>query len=316
MEVTQLSQLGLTKSDLVVVFDYLFRKISIKEFKKHFPNSLEVKRRIDRCGYILLNCKLFAYAHHVAVSKGLKKPNPRKYEVDPNDARFLRRLDLTHIPKKYICHTLEGFQASMAEFLNSKEFGTLLGKFISKKMRFMIQSYGDTREDLDMSMRVAAMYNIYRVYPYFESYLHMCNVGKGAATKAGHSLIKSRTTQKNQRLLTNADGTNSAKLVPLGSVHHKLQQEEEIDLSVEIIEAIANRCAPRVQRFFYLMQGNHDPEFSEFLGQDNKEAALEMRYDVYQANVQKFMEITPSQVQRLYKRLRDKYTEGGRIYVK
>ena len=313
-EVTHLTELGLSKTDLIVVFDYLFRKITIRKFKDHFgTHSLEVKRRLDRCGYVLLNCKLFAYAHHVALREGLKKPNPRNYEVDSKDARFLRKLDLSHIPKKFGAYELPTFQGMMAEFLNSRELKTYLGKFISKKMKFMIQSYGDTREDLDMTMRIGAMYSIYRMYPYFGSYLHFINIGKGAAKRVGHSMIKNRTTLKNQRLMRNKDGTHEANLIPLDAVHFKISNEDHTDVSLEILESLAEKCAPRVKRFFHLMSGNYDAEFSAFLGCSNSEAALEMRFDVYQAQVQKFLGVTPRQVQRLYHRLRTKYLDGNRI---
>jgi len=315
MEVRQLSQLGLRKSDLIVVFDYLFRKITIKEFKSHFPDSLSVKRRIDKCGYMLLNCKLFAYAHHVAIRDSTRKPNPRNFGVDLQDARFLRRMDLSHVPKKFRAHTLKDFQESLSTFLTSPDLNNLLGKFISKKMRFMIKSYGDTRDDLQMSMRVAAMYNIYRVYPYFESYLHMCNVGKGAAAKHGHSLIKQRTTLKNQRLTSNSDGTHSSRIVPLEAVHHVLSTEEYVDISVELIETIMTRCTPRVQHFFHLLSGNFDSEFSLFLGQDNKLAALEMRFDVYQSHVQRYLGVTPAQVRGLYGKLRNRYIKNSRLLI-
>ncbi len=315
MEITRLKDLGFDRRSLEVIFDYLFRKISIREFKDYFPDSLQVKRHVDSCGYILLNCKLYAYAHHVAVRDGTKLPNPRNYDIHPHDTRFLRSLDLSHIPKEYISHSLKGFQDSLSMFVTSSHLDTLLNKIISKKMRFMIKSYGDTRHDLDMSMRVAAIYNIYRVYPYFKSYLHMCNVGKGAARRHGHTLIKQRTTLKSQRLMKNTDGTHQARLIPLAAVHHSLRQEEQKDISMEILEAVINKCSPRVRRFFYLMSGNFDEGFSEFLGQNNKEAALEMRFDTYRAQVQKYLEVTPAQVTNLFQRLQQRYLVGNCINV-
>jgi len=302
---TKLSDLGLSKADLIVVFDYLFRKITIRQFKDHFEDSLALKRKLDRSGYILLNCKLFAFAHYKAKQKNLRKPNPKLYDIHPEDVRFLRNLDLSHIPTKYESLTLAQFQRAIASFLSSSSFDSLLGKFINKKMRFLIKSYGETKDSLDMAMRLHALYNIYRVYPYFDSYLHMCNVGKGAAAKHGHSIIKARTTKKAQRLLSNSDGTFSSVHVPLDSVIHTLSTEEEsINPHMEMLEKVKTRASPRVRLFISLMSGDFHPEFSEFLGMNNCKAALEMRFDSYQAHVQKYIGVTRAQVDKLFLKIR------------
>lgn len=300
----KLSDLGLSKADLQIVFAYLFRRITIRQFKDHFEDSLALKRKIDRNGYILLNCKVFAYAHYRAKQLNQRKPNPKLYGIHPDDCRLLRNLDLSHIPKKYSALTLDEFQESIATFLSSSSFDVLLGKFINKKMRFLIKSYGETKESLDMAMRLHALYNIYRVYPYFKSYLHMCNVGRGSASKCGHSIIKARTTKKAQRLLANSDGTFSSVHVPLDAVANQLASEETINPCSDLLDKLKSRASPRVKLFLSLMSGDFHPEFSMFIGMNNCKAALEMRYDSYQAQVQRYIGVTRSQVDNLFLKIR------------
>jgi len=298
-------RLDISKQELISSFNYLFRLIDIKTFKAQVKDGFNVKKRIDKSGYMLKNCKLYAYAWHCYKRGLVVKPNADRFEINACDVPLLRKLDLSKIPTQYQPFDLREFDAYLTEFLTSDDLSSVLGKFISKKMIFLINSYNQTRESLTSQMTEAAIYNIYRCYPYYESYLHFCNIGKGAAEKYGHSLIKHYTSKKNQVLRKNADGTHESVVVPLDAVVHMLAQPQEDKQSIkDVLEGI--KLKPRVQLFFSLMAGEYHEGFSEFLGENNSDLADRINYAQYQAKVQKYIGVTRSQVNRLLERLRNR----------
>ncbi|QDH83483.1 hypothetical protein [Achromobacter phage Motura] len=298
-------KLGITPKELVSSFDYLFRFIDNKTFKAQVNDGFNVKKRIDACGYMLKNCKLYAYAWHCHKQGLITRPKAAEFEIEECDVAMLRKLDLSRIPAHFQPFALREFDAYLAEFLTSSDLSSVLGKFITKKMTFLIKSYGQTREALKSAMVEAAIYNIYRCFPYYDSYLHFCNIGKGASEKYGHSLIKHFTAKKNQVLQKNADGTHESRMVPIAAVEHMLESPNETKQTIkDVLEGI--KLKPRVRLFFQLMAGEHDQGFSEYLGVNNSDAADTMKYSHYRARVQKYLGVTHTQVNNLLERLRNK----------
>src|SRR3954465_10427737 len=79
------------------LFAYLFNRIDLKKFISFVGNQAEGNRIKDiarKDGYLLKNCKLYAYACYVNRLAGQKLPSNKEFEVDDDDASILKRLNL------------------------------------------------------------------------------------------------------------------------------------------------------------------------------------------------------------------------------
>lgn len=292
----QLSELGINKNEKAALFAYLFRRITNERFRELVNDPINLKRRVDRSGYILKNCKLFAWAHYKAkYITGTATPRAKDYGVAPADASFLRRLNLDHIPRKYPAFTLSDFDTIMGRYIDSKDLNHYIGKFISKKMTFLIKSYGESREEIHSYLIEHAIYSIYRKYPYFSTFEHMSNVGKTGLRNRGHSFIIQKTAKKNQKLVQNNDGTFESLHVNIDAVANTIAQEQPETCVLDELT-----LSPKATRFIAIMRGMYDEEFSAFLGENNAEAAHTMRFNSYSSQVRAYFKVSQAQVRKLF----------------
>lgn len=296
----------LSKEQKRAVFNYLFRLSNVQQFRAYFDNGIAMKKLIDTSGYILLNCKLFAWAHSRAVRRGTTKPKAKDYEVDVADARFLRTLDLRKVALKYEAPTLKQFTESINANLCSSLMKTYIGKFVSKKLVFLIRSYGLKRDDINNDLLAGGLYTIYRMFPYFQSELHMVNMAKVGIKRKGQDIISEHTASKKQRLEQQADGTFSSRAVPLHALDVVLTADTSEHFSVDLKQIARIRMTDRARRFLSLLGGIHDPEFSQYLGRANDEAAERMQYERYRVKVQAYMGIAPEKADRFLLKIRSK----------
>lgn len=307
--VSQEMGMDLTRDQFRTIFDYLFYKINNAQFRAVFaPLGLERKRVMDRSGYILINCKLYAYACHTARVDGRQLPRAATYDISVQDAKRLRHLDLTHIdPKHGPSHTIAQFQADLA-FLYGKDIDNHIGRFTSKKHRFLIKSYGESRDDIRQRLRTAALYALYRRYPFFENRMHQINVAKAAIHDSGQDLIKEHTCKSRQRMLQNPDGTYSHAMVPYDSPGLQVPAASEPDTfvkdSLQALCRIEHRLTLRARRFLWVLSGQHDPKFSIHLGRDNSELAERVQFTTYQSKVRRYFGVKQGEVDEFFLKLR------------
>jgi hypothetical protein len=297
----------LTKTQIGAIFAYLFRRIEVMEFRKYFDNGIAVKKKIDSSGYILRNCKLFAYAHWRAVHSDSERPKAKAFEVSPQDAPILRRLNLGHIPKKFQVYSLAEYKSLIDEYLWSQQIDVYIGKFISKKLRFLIKSYGLDRSDIEADLKMKGLYDVYRMYPFYESHLHVVNIAKGGIKRAGQDLIQEHTSGKRQKLRANTDGTFEHLHVALDLAAPDLIAPAVGNYVLDgmrDLEKLAPHMTPRAQRFLTLLSGQHDDEFSEYLGRDNDKASEKLAFEVYCSKVQAYMEVSDASLQQFFGKLR------------
>lgn len=294
----------------VQLLRYLFSQFSQADFIRHVGTDAvsrkEARRLIvaaQESGYILKNCKLYAFYYHVHQSG-----RPEDFGVERQDVSVLRRLDLTfkHAVRPM---TLDRFDEIASRLLSCTELKNYMGKFITKKMSFLIKSFGWTASDLKAELQGAALYALMRQYPVFQSPLHFKNVAKTAIHNHGQTLISAQTRGKRQNLQRESDGSFSSVLVPIepiadyvpDHVSHRTQVHEDLQAIVKM----STHFSLKVKDFLTCMAGEHHAGFSEYLNRDNSEAVDSMRYDLYRGRLEKYLNVSRDQTDALLSHIKE-----------
>lgn len=293
----------LRPAQLRIVFAYLFHEITVEQFRASFigTTGLKIKRLIDTSGYILRNCKLYAWAYHRAIRCGDDIPRFRHYGVSKSDAAFLRTLNLDKVPKKYPAMTQQQM-TDMLGFVTEPDLVEYMGKFIGKKLIFLDKEFGMPVEEIQQTLVQTAIYAVYRAYPRFNPRTpgHHIAVAKIAVRNRGQNLIQENTTQSRQRMTKDN--------VPLVTYVHDAMEAPEQDSYVKdgamTLASIEHKMTPKARRFLLIMSGQHDAEFSAYLGKDNSVAVERMDFDNYSSKVKKFFSASSRSVERMYSKIR------------
>jgi hypothetical protein len=303
-------------------FAYLFHRIDQKEFIRLVDDkgtSERVLQYLRNDGYMLKNCKLYAWAFYKHRMGKAAEPDPVAFDivkksrtgrtiVKKRDVEFLSRLNLKHLSLKFDAHTLEDYDGLVEGIVGGPKLNQFIGKFISKKMTFLIRSFGVRREELESDMIYAAMRAIHMTYPRFESLLHMENVAKSAIHNTGQSLITYHTSPARQRLYVDQNGdfkaVRSADNTQLLSVKAPEGYLAHARDSLETLVKLSKNMRADVQRFLLCCAGHFDEEFSLFLKEDNSAAVDLMAYSRYLKKVQRHFGYTDEQVQNLFSKLK------------
>lgn len=306
--VTEAMGFELSPEQFNALFMYIFRAITNAQFRTYFQDGIKAKAELDKSGYILLNCKLYAYAYHCAKRDGTQLPTRAEYGVSKSDARQLRLLNLSHIDPVYPALTLEQFNAEIKNFLVSAKTDTYIGKFTTKKHRFVMQSTVEGRMDISQREKMAALYALYRRYPEFVNRTHFINVGKSAIKDSGQSLIKEQTTQSRNRIVKNPDGTYSSVHVPYDTPGLQLEAAATPDSFVQDgLKALAKvepYLTKRARRFLWIMSGQYDKRFSEHIGTDNSAWVERVQFTTYQAKVRRYFGLTETQLNAFFAKVK------------
>lgn len=313
--------LGVSHKVVPALFAYLFYRIDQRAFLKYIKDKgyidskeegVRIKDAARMSGYVMKNCKLYAWACWTAREMDCRMPKPEAFGVDPKDSRILRRLNLKHLEprrgyERFKCYSLKTFDNLCQQMLEAPELRNYIGKFVSKKMSFLIQSYGETRHDLETSMKEAALRAWYKQYPRFDSELHMVNVAKANIHNAGQSLITLLTSKGRQRLIRNPDGTFEALSVDiavLADVAAPPRYGEELQDHLQALQAVQHKLNDRAKEFLHCAAGLYHEAFSEYLKVSNDDAADQWPYHRYMTQAQKFFGVTPEKVERLFRGIR------------
>lgn len=316
--------LGIKNLKLVPsMFAYLFYRIDQKTFLKYVVDNelvtdrkeaLRIKDVMRGNGYIMKNCKLYAWACWSARRNGNALPPAKAFGVHTKDAVILRRLNLAHLDTSrgtlvpFESWSISMFNANTERMLQSSELRNYIGKFVTKKMSFLMKSYGETRHDLETQLRETALLAWYKQYPRFDSELHAVNVAKAAIHNEGHTMITSLSSKSRQRLVRLADGSFEALMVDinvLADVAAPPQYGALLQDHLQALEAVQHRLSDRAQSFLLCASGQYNEELSEFLKIDNTEAVEKWAYPRYMSQVQKFFKVTPDKVDRLFNAIRN-----------
>ena len=305
------------------LFAYLFYKIDQREFLAYIEDNgivesreeaLRIKDAARVNGYVLKNCKLYAWACWSARVLEVPLPTAASFGVEPIDAKILKRLNLQHLEERtkqgfprYPAYTLKSFDQLTTKMLASSDLRNYTGKFVTRKMSFLMKSYGETRHDLETQLKESALLAWYKQYPRFDSDLHMVNVSKTQIHNTGHTMITSLTAKSRQRLSQNADGTFDAVQVDidiLADVSAPPQYGQALRDHLQALSAVEHRLNQRARDFLLCAAGQYHEGLSEFLKIRNDDAADEWPYSKYMAQCQKYFNTTQEKVERLFSSIR------------
>lgn len=293
-----------------ILFTYLFGGIGKYEYRNEVGDKLvqrEVWRRVENNGYVLRNCKLFAYA--VAYNRRLGiSTSPAAYEVMGEDVGFLRGLDLSFIDPHAGCkpYSLFDYRNLEAALITSEELTTLMGKFISKKLIFLDRHFGVKRRDIEQTLNEAALYGLRKQYPYYDSDLHALNICKTSVRNKGHGLIEYYTRNKRSKLL-NENGNFQAVDVPLDSViglSVQPEHENETKMNLQSLTSLESKMRPRLRAFMRAAAGHYDAGFTMYIGVDNTDAVHAWDYNRYLAQLRSYHSVSEKRAARIMLKLR------------
>ena len=279
------------------VFQYLFGIISKYEYRQMLGRE-EAKRIwslvVDN-GYVLTNCKLYMYARLVARSQGLVV-SPAKFEIYKEDVRTLQSVDLSSVSTKHKVYSLFDFRNMEAAIFLSHDMDTYIGKFISKKLIFLVRSYSQKRSEIEASLKIAGLYALRKQYPFYKSDLHALNICKTAISNAGKGLIEYWTRDKRNALLRE-NGTFQAVNVQYEVMHDLSvmpEHDDETRLNIQALAAFADK-RPQVEReWITTAAGIHNRGFSFFLGKDNCDAVETLPYPKYLELLSQYLKVEKS----------------------
>ncbi len=286
-----------------IAFDYLFGIISKSEAKKILTNlGLDKdKLSIVNNGYVLKNCKYYVYA-----KVKNEKTNPRSFKIEDSDVIILDRIAACLDIRGCKPWSLKRLEANESVLTNSV-FKSYMGRFISKKMQFLISgSYGISRHDIETELIEAALFALSKKYPYYESELHYVNTMKAAIAHKGIDVINHYTRKKNQRLRANSDGMFEAVNVDC-EVLKNLEAPQDFSLRYkeekETLRSLQNQMNDKGALFISLARGDFSSDFSDYLGMNNVDYA-ERNYNLYLRKIHKYLSIDECQSNKFLAKIR------------
>ncbi len=308
-----------SKNILAALFAYYFGRINQRQFIEYVGDQAEGRRIKDlaRCnGYILVNCKLYAYAVHCARVRGEAIPSAASYKVEAADGLILRKLNLSHLDvDKYKMFTLKEYMATVAHMLESPEIKNNIGKFVSKKMSFLLKSFGENRQDIYAYLQEQAMLGVYIQYPRYESYLHFVNIAKATIHNKGQSFISACTSKSRQRLMRNDDGSFETTHIAIDTMAHKdtLALVEappnygaELKERLQALATLEHKLPEKTKAFLLAAAGQHNDGFSAYLKvASNYDLAESMDYEKYMAKLRAYFNVSEANMEKLFINLRN-----------
>ena len=328
------------------ILKYTFRAISATELATSLRginsdfSPKKVRLALLNNGSILKNVKLFTYA-----SASYKGVPSHIFDISPRDEKIiLHRLHNDYMFHKFLRGLLrQGYKPLtpkkmdrlVQDVVAGPEFTSYIGKFVNKKLSFIVKSTGIKPADMTQDLCSWGTYALYRAYPRMESFLHAINIAKQAAHNRGINLIMENTSQSRERFSKNSDGTFSSVNVPLHTMltpngtnqpltqcNHlivnltgasaesmhvgNVQNAMELKLSIKIIYS---KLPPRLQHLMRLWAGKHDVIFSEFLGEDNDEVYDQMNRKEYMLKCVEFLKVPERVAKDFYHTLRRQFKD-------
>jgi hypothetical protein len=290
------------KANAGPLFNYLFGAINKFEFRRQIGKDLAKKvwGLASNDGYLLMNCKLYAYA----ASRG--PASPKAFDIDRSDVALLKKIDLSHLGSKYQALSLSEYQSLEARVTGSRELSVYIGKFISKKLIFLTRSYGVTREEIHSLLLFSAIFAMRLKYPKFETELHALNICKTTIHNTGIGLIEYWTRDKRQALISEGGGFQAVhvSLEHINTLSVMPEHADESKQAVEVLRSVKKGLPVKERRLLSLASGEHDTGFSLYLGADNSDLAEEWPFPRYIAQVYSYLRIDPADGQTLLASLR------------
>jgi hypothetical protein len=259
---------------------YLFRGFNYRSYaarlQKLQQNGTKVDARaiteaIGRNGYLIKNLKLWIFwtvknrldvneAHTVAKQWGILKLDRQALaQISPQTLTYLK--SLCH---KFKALSLENFERHLVNI--DEETRVWLGKFVSRKLRFIYESQGLKRTDIEQELRYKGIQGLYMMYPCVQSALHAQNVVKRTIHNNGINMIYKATTMKAGRLVRDASGTFQSRVIALDEAQLSSQAAPETRTDYQLdFQRLLERYSGKRLKFIELMSGHYCEWFSHWL---------------------------------------------------
>lgn len=281
------------------LFDYMFGYITKSNLRSLITDDTVYHsiQRVLQNGYLLKNCKLYLYAK----SNGYVKPSD--YGICKDDIYLLNSIQVRLNGKTCKPFTIENLDW-LVSHLYSSEFNAYIGKYINKKLRFLVKSYGVDKYELRSELQFAGIYAIYKKYPYFTSKLHALNIAKRAIHNRGINLISFYTRKRRQQLLQDGDGFVSRccdiDKLPI-SADTSFTEKSEVTKTLDQLIQNSDR---RGSLLIKLARGDYDEKFSNYLTCNNSDYVEKVSYKKYMRTVCKYLCVSPETAKSYIERLK------------
>lgn len=301
-----LKELDKPKRVLVLCLKYIFGLVDKRFINKEV--SAKEKAAVAKLladGYFLKNCKLYTYK----VLKD-KKANYTKYSITKDDALCLRSCvsKLKDVDTSWPAIPISEVDNYVNQLLSNK-IDVYMGKFITKKLSFLVKSYGLTYHDIKTDMIFSGINAIYKSYPKFESDLHAINIAKRAIHNAGMGLISYNTKSCRNQLYKDKDGLFQSKLRDISTAAAIPVSDQKDELmthkSIELLTTSNNLLNAQGQRFIRIAAGKYDADFSQYIGMDNREYVERCKYSSYLKKLSNYFGLSAEETEEFLNDIKD-----------
>lgn len=209
----------------------------------------------------------------------------------------------------YIPIDLARAEEMLQTALQSRDYQTYAGKYVSKKLIFLSKSYGYRVQEIMSDLVESSLFSMLRMFPSWPSPGFLLSVCKMSTKRRGNNLIKECTTQKRQALLQDAQGNFHAVNVSWELMLET--QGDSVQGSTNIYgdtdqgyfdsatvhsfqDLLYKRSSPlsQLQRtYLRLAGGEYDEKFSAWLEEPSDDAADRMSFDRWNSKVCNYLGI-------------------------
>lgn len=259
--------------------------------------------------YVVKNKLDYERSSKLAVKWGVSACDVQAFTAISRTAMaHMRRLSA-----KFAALTLEKLDANIARIV--QETATWRGKFVSRKLRFIIQSQGMHRHDIESELIYKGIQGLMMMYPCVETYLHAVNVVKRVVHNQGINMIHHYTTQKMGRLTQDGAGAFHSKVISLDEAQLNLlvAPETSSDLRIEVHRLI-ERYQGKRRKFVELLCGAYCPEFTKWLIElgykleTNEELMDRVKSDDYVKLALRWLEVSVEAGKKFLEKLRMQFS--------
>lgn len=333
---------------------YLFRVIESTELTDYFKellnwkgqNCIDFRKVLMGKGYLQKNYKLYLYSMMCGM-----KPDAKDFHIKEADVAFATKLKASksELAKKFAAYckgryrvgykvrTLNELDRGLSRVI--PELTVTVGKFVTKKFKFLTQSGQLHKEELHQDLLMHGIYAMYRQYPEIDDLLHLKNIGITSIGNHGQNIIKEQTTQSRKRLQKQDDGSFTGTTLSINVTDFDMvfsldsgrgaggamitcnammcsmdgssceyesprDVERQRDLRLTIEALLGKMKTEKARQFTSILMGLHDSGFSKFLGEPNDEASDRMDRQDYAEKAREYLDIPKEKARNFVRKLR------------
>ncbi len=316
---------------------YLFKGTDQQRIRQWIQSNnvdfafLKWRRLLHRNGLLLLNCKVYTFGYF----SGERSITPASCELSAEEGLACRQAckhpELAaklqeFIDEERMLFSLDALNTMLGKALTCRDIRAYLGHYTGTRLVFL-NGYGYDADGLKADMKSWALYSLLRAYPRYDDKGHILSIIKTAMHNRAQNIVQHATSQKNQALTTNADGSCNARILSLDFGEGDVESSATFQGSVTNGYLVTNiegttqsnweqlfalrqllngdKLKPNQRQFLLLLTGTHDSGFSDWLGYSNSDAYDSLSFERYMAKATEFIGVDSVKVQRLFAGLRN-----------